>query len=262
MSFIVQTGSGGLSGWAFLQKTTESQKILISQEQTSKRNNLYLKENVGALQNGDAFVSNFQLMKVTLTAFGLENDVSNKAFIKKVISSDINDTKSFANRLGDKRYLELATFFSNLHSGKVSQNDAHQIVFSKYIDQTFEMRVGDKDGNLRIAISSKNEMKKILADNSSESAKWYKMLGNPPVRKLLEGAFGLPPSFGKLPIDRQHVELKSKARGFLGSDNTDQLKDSNVMEKIIERFILRSSLNLDSTNNRFSSALTLLSNAR
>ena len=54
-----------------------------------------------------------------MKAAGLEDMTYAKAFVKKVLLSDLNDEKSFANKLTDKRYVELAKTFNFDTKGQV-----------------------------------------------------------------------------------------------------------------------------------------------
>src|SRR5688572_10107546 len=54
-----------------------------------------------------------------MKAYGLEDMTYAKAFMRKVLESDLDDDASFVNKLVDKRYLEFAKAFHFLPSGDV-----------------------------------------------------------------------------------------------------------------------------------------------
>ena len=62
-------------------------------------------------------MDNRTLLKVTLGAFGLIDDLDNRAFIRRVLESDLTDSTSLANRLSDKRYQALAVSFNFNNEG-------------------------------------------------------------------------------------------------------------------------------------------------
>ena len=60
----------------------------------------------------DDFMKNDRLYQYAMKAYGLEDMVYAKAFMKKVLQSDLSDPNSYANKLIDKRYQEFAAAFS------------------------------------------------------------------------------------------------------------------------------------------------------
>jgi hypothetical protein len=79
----------------------------------------YYKENIGKVTSIDDFVGNQRLYAYAMKAYGLEDMTYAKAFMKKVLQSDVNDQDSFVNKLVDKRYLDFAKAFNFLPSGGV-----------------------------------------------------------------------------------------------------------------------------------------------
>ena len=60
----------------------------------------------------DDFMKNDRLYQYAMKAYGLEDMIYAKAFMKKVLQSDLSDPNSYANKLTDKRYREFAAAFS------------------------------------------------------------------------------------------------------------------------------------------------------
>jgi hypothetical protein len=57
-------------------------------------------------------VGDRRLLEVALGAFGLDDDIRNRFFIRKVLEEGTTSpSRRFANRLSDKRYLALAETF-------------------------------------------------------------------------------------------------------------------------------------------------------
>lgn len=90
------------------------------------RQTAYFKENIGKVKTVDEFLNNYQLYSYAMKAHGLEEFTYAKAFMKKVLESDLSDEKSFANRLSDERYRKFAASFQ-FTAGKADlQTDAQQ----------------------------------------------------------------------------------------------------------------------------------------
>jgi hypothetical protein len=75
------------------------------------REEQYYKDNIGKVKTVDEFVANYRLFAYAMKAHGLEDMTYAKAFMKKVLTSDLTDDKSFANLLTDDRYRKFATSF-------------------------------------------------------------------------------------------------------------------------------------------------------
>lgn len=211
------------------------------------------------LETAEALVSDYRSLSVALTAFGLENDLPNKAFIRKVLESDLGDPKSFANRLSDKRYRKLAEAFSfGEPDGRIKRMLNAEKLASNYVSRTFELRVGESNEGYRLALNARRELTELAGRSSKETTKWYEVLGSTPLRRVLSGALGLNDSYLKLPIDRQLDEFRSAADRQLGIKSLADLADPKVMDKLLDRFIVRNAVTQNAAS-QFNVALTLLS---
>lgn len=84
----------------------------VSQQTDVSRNAAYYKANIGKVTSVDDLLKNDRLYQYVMKAYGLEDMIYAKAFMKKVLQSDVTNVDSFANKLTDKRYRELAAAFS------------------------------------------------------------------------------------------------------------------------------------------------------
>ena len=78
-----------------------------SQAQVSRETDYY-EENIGKVTSVDEFLDDYRLYSYAMTAYGLEDMTYAKAFMKKVLESDLSDDSSFANSLSDDRYKKFA----------------------------------------------------------------------------------------------------------------------------------------------------------
>jgi hypothetical protein len=84
----------------------------------------YYKENIGRVSSVDEFLDDYRLFSYAMKANGLEEMTYAKAFMRKVLDSDLTDPNSFVNLLTDDRYREFATAFSFEAATSVAQTDA------------------------------------------------------------------------------------------------------------------------------------------
>jgi hypothetical protein len=85
------------------------------------REEQYYKDNIGSVKTVDEFVDNYRLFSYAMKAHGLEDMTYAKAFMKKVLNSDLTDDSSFANLLTDDRYRKFATAFKFSSDTAVAQ---------------------------------------------------------------------------------------------------------------------------------------------
>ena len=257
----ITVGLSGIAGWRALQNSESRQIAAISANSQVRSLIDYFRDNISSVASSDDIVGDYRLLKVALGAYGLEADLPNKAFIRKVLESDIADDKSFVNRLSDKRYLRMARAF-NLggESWTAISNATVDQVADSYIKRQYETRVGEGDESLRLALNARRELESFVGRNSSDRTLWYEVLGNPPLRKVFEGAFGFGPAYGKLPVDRQLNEYMKAADRFLGNTSFKTLSTDAGIDKVITNFLARSQMMTGATGqNRYSAALALLS---
>lgn len=95
-----------------------SLKITAAQPQVARETEYYL-ANIGDVKSIDDLLADDRLFEYAMKAYGLEDMTFAKAFMRKVLESDLNDNASFVNKLADKRYLEFAKAFHFLADGGV-----------------------------------------------------------------------------------------------------------------------------------------------
>ncbi len=92
----------------------------VAAEPTSAHDQAYYQANIGKVTSVDGFVKNYRLYSYALKAFGLEDKMNAPAFMKKVLESDLTNSKSFANSLNDTRFKAFAAAFSFTTKGTVA----------------------------------------------------------------------------------------------------------------------------------------------
>lgn len=112
MVFVPTVLGSGVSGYSFVKRTREAQQNLFEQNPLVTRETAQFAERIKDIQSSDELMADRTLLKVALGAFGLDDDLNNRAFIQRILDSDLDDTSSLANRLADKRYLAFAQAFN------------------------------------------------------------------------------------------------------------------------------------------------------
>lgn len=263
MNFQPLVPVGGLPGWVLLNKTMDRQTELFNQSPAIVRDTDYFEQNIGNVRSAEDLVSDRRLLQVALGAFGLGDDLNSRALIKRVLEDGTSEPGALANRLADERYTKLSDAFGFAEPGlpRTALAGFGREIADRYRSLEFEVAVGEQDESLRLAMNARRELSEILQTDVSEDAKWFTIMGIPPLRKVFETALGLPSSFAQLDIDRQLEEFKELASDKLGIDTLSVLNDDEAKEDFIRQFLLRDQIASFQVQSSNAIALTLLQSA-
>lgn len=261
MTFQPVIPAVGLSGWRFLQRTYDDQLSAFSKSPKLERDSDYFKEKIATIQSAEDLVRDRRLLGVALGAFGLQADIDNRYFIQKILQDGTESDDALANRLTDKRYKEMseAFGFGPGATSKTTNALAMAEIAARNKVQEFEISVGNQDDSMRIALYAQRELAELAGSDKSEDAKWFTLMGLPPLRTMFETALGLPKSFGQIDIDQQLDVFRDKIRGVIGEDTVTQFNDAEALERITTLYLARSQIeNLNASTSAGANALTLL----
>lgn len=260
MTYNVQVGNGGYLGWKLLQRSMDTQQSAFAKSTELQRSRDYFAENISSIRSAEDLVKNYKLLSVALRAFGLEDDLNNRFFIRKVLESDPQDESSLVNRLPDKRYAKLNAAFAFWNPADASSDKlSAEAITDMYTRRAFERNIGQQYQEIELALNAQRELAEIASSTVSNDTKWLQIIGSKPLREVFEGAFGLDKSFASLPIDRQVSEFKARADRMTGSSDVGQFADKDSIEALTKRYLLRMQMTPTGTSSRFSIALALIS---
>lgn len=250
----------GLVAWRNLQRTLPSQLEAFAQSAEQARLTTEFKEKAASLTTAEAVVGDRQVLQVALGAYGLQDDLDNRYFINRILSEGTTDDDSLANRMADSRYERLASDFA---MDGVSQflgilpNKAEEIT-DQFTEQSFALAVGNINEDLRLALNAETEMSRIADLDVSEDAKWFLVMGNAPLRSVIESALSLPSSFAQLDVDTQLDVFREKSFSAFGVDEVAELAGDEIKSKVIDLFLLKEQLNEGQSLSSQNIALQLL----
>lgn len=261
MTFQPLIPSQGLIGWRFLQRTYDQQLETYAKTPQSQRDSEAFLSRIGAVTSAADLVADRQLLSVALGAFGLQDDLSNTYFVRKILEDGTTATDALANKLSDERYKRLSAAFG-FGSGEILQT-GNKMAMSRIVEahfkSGFEVSVGEQEPDLRIALYAQRELLDLATDRSSEDTKWFKVMSLPPLRSMFETALGLPAAFSQLDIDKQLEMFRDKTAATMGNSTIGQFANPDSLSRITDTFLARSQLaNLTTTYSPAAAALTLL----
>ena len=261
MSFQPVLPLSGFTGWGFLKRTMARQQAVQQALPVQQRDEAYFRDRIGKADTAEKLVNDKRLLRIALTAFGLEGDVNSKAFIQKVLEGGTLKEGSLANKLADKQYAKFAAAFGygDFSVPRTKISTFADEILAQFRARSFETAVGEQNNTYRLAMNAERELPALASRTISETAKWYTVLGNAPLREVMQTALGLPKSFSSIDLDQQVSVLKRRTEAAFGSSDIGQFKDPARLEALTRRFILQSAMQgQQAATSPAATALTLL----
>ena len=253
----------GYAGWRFLERTLDKQQAVFAKSSPIARATDYFRDKISKVRTADDLVNDRRLLSVALGAFGLDDDINNKFFIRKVLTDGTTNDGALANRLADNRYAEFSRAFG------FGDRPVARTVLAGFADETiaryekrqFERAVGNQNNDIRLALNLRSGLTDIIGRQISDGAQWFSVMGNSPLRKVFETALGLPSSIGSIDIDQQRDIFRSRSNAVFGTDKIADFADPAQQEKLIRMFLIRAESSQSGGFSGASAALTLLQSA-
>lgn len=261
MTYTPVVPLGGYAGWTFLKRTLDQQQKAFTAQASVQRDDAYFREKIGGITTAEQLVNDPRLLRISLAAFGLDANVGNKFFIRKILEDGTLKPDALANRLANKQYTKFTTAFGfgDFTTPRTKLSDFADKILLRYKDQQFAKAVGSQNEDMRLALNAERELPDLISSSASPLSKWYSVLGNAPLRLVFERAFGLPRSFGAIDIDKQVETFQAKSQSLFGSRDLQALATPENMTKLVRLFLVRSEIETAATSwGPAQVALTLL----
>ncbi len=248
----------GLSGWTLLQTTLHTQKDAFNRSSNIKSDVEYLKTELEKVSHATELVEDRRLLRIVLDAYDLSDDLDSRFFIKTVMEGGIDDRSSLANKLSDRRYRQLAADFDFSRPTSPISGELVAKTVKRFQTKSFEVAVGEQDRDMRLALGFQNELRDITRSAPTNTTAWYQILATPSIRTVIDKALSLPKEFQNLDIDVQLERIKDRASQQFGTDEVSAFASDDLVDKIVQRFLVRQQAAYLSSSNSMQTALTLL----
>lgn len=188
-----------------------------------ERQTEYYRENIRDIKSIDEFLGDDQIYQYAMTAMGLEDMIYAKAFMRKVLEEGIGSRTTFANQLSDTKYRNFAeTFnFASLGDAATSFARAQEAIVDKYHRQTLEVREGEQNGGVRLAL--------YFERRAGDVTSAYDLLADRALAETVYTALGLSDAFAMSDIDKQ-------AAYFDEHIDYEKLSDPDYLSDFLGRF--------------------------
>jgi intergrase/recombinase len=156
----------------------------VANQGTVTADTKYYEENIGKVNSVDEFLDDYRLYSFAMKSYGLGDMTYAKAYMRKVLESDVTDATSFASRLTDKRYAEFAAAFNFGTTEKTAQTSVQQDTLVKAYEDSFT----NEEASIKSEISYYNS-----AIGSITSVD--QLLSNSRLKTYVLDSFGLDPTY-------------------------------------------------------------------
>ena len=226
----------GLAGWNFLQSTYDTQLESYSSSTQIQNDVNYMIEKLSAPIDVDAFLDDQRLLRVTLTAFDLAGEEWKRGYIENILNEFNDPDSTFLSRLNNPKYTAFAEVFAPADGKVVVFEEVLADMATRFQRNSFEAAIGNVDNSMRVALNYQSEIADLVGVDSSEQTILYKLLGDEPVRKVMETALNLPSEFINLDIDQQASILKDRLSSSLGFNDLQDLKSEESITRVLQRY--------------------------
>ncbi|MFS8115780.1 DUF1217 domain-containing protein [Rhizobium jaguaris] len=172
-------------GYSIATRSMATTLNQVASQAQNKREIDYYNANIGKVKNVDDFMNDYQLYSYAMEAYGLSDMTYAKAFMKQVLTSDLSNSSSFANKLTDPRYKEFAAAFNfGTSSDKTAQTSEQEGDLVGLYQQSF----ATEETN---AATETNYYSQHISDVKTVDD----LLGNTRLRNYVLQAYGIDPTY-------------------------------------------------------------------
>jgi Protein of unknown function (DUF1217) len=141
-------------GYRMVEASFDKQEAAFRNSAPVKREIDYFKTAIAKVTSADDLVKDYRLFRFVLSAYGLDSQIDAKAFMKKVLAQDPNDSDSLSNKLTDSRYSDIAKAFNFYNVGNANLKKSSFIdgLVDKYVTAEFEKSTERNNPGVRLAL--------------------------------------------------------------------------------------------------------------
>jgi Protein of unknown function (DUF1217) len=226
MAGAIGGGLPAVVAWKQLEKSGEQQRARFDKQPSVQREVDYAQAAAQKVKNVEEFLGNRRLLNFVLSAYGLESEIDKRGLLRKVLTSDLNDQNSYANRTNDPRFRELAQTlnFQALGATNIKNEATLKSIELRYKKNEFEKAQGDASPGLREALYFKENVKNVK--------NIYDVLGDRTLRAVVSKAFDIP-------LETAVQSVESQAVAFGRKFEIEKFKDKRFVEKTIQNYLTK-----------------------
>ena len=196
---------------------------LETQKTSVKTATDYYQANIGKVTSADQLISNYRLLSYALQAYGLGDQINNKALIKKVLEQGATKANALANTLPNANWKRFATAFNFSATATSAPNSKTSVAttVTGYDEQQLEADQGASNPGVQLALYFQR-----VAPTVKDG---YSVLADKNLLQVVQTIFNLPPTASAAQLDKEAVAIGKLAP-------VKDLQDPAKLKKLVERF--------------------------
>lgn len=195
----------------------------------AKKEATYYSETIGNVQSLDDFINDKRLVAFVVKAYDLEDEQITGDLLRKVLTSDPFDEKSFANKQSNAGFRDLAAAFNFTADGKIDRAPSEQVqtrgdiikTADNYLRQAMELRAGEENDGVRLALYF--QRKAPIIDSALD------ILADKALYEVVRTALGLPDTVAQASLEVQTKTLEKRMK-------IADLQDPKELDKFLTQF--------------------------
>lgn len=226
-------GLDSASAWRTFSKDPQKYLNRVASDKIVKREIEYFNKVAPNFKNVDELVKDRRALQYLLNAYGLGAEINNVGRIKKILTEDPTGENALVNKLIEPKYKAMASSL-RLDQGmdKLQRLSFRDTISEKYIQNEFEVSLGDQDNALRQAA--------YFARSANSIADVYSILGDKVLRDVVQNVYNLPSQLAIQPVETQaraissRVDVKKFLNGASTSVSNSQLTNAKSDHTLIQ----------------------------
>lgn len=215
-------GIGSVAAWAVFQRQGEALSARFAERRDNQADMARFRERAAAIGSVEELLRDRRSLGVVLEAFQLESEIDKRAVIRRLLTEDPADPRSFANRMVDRRYRELAAAFGGRGGPPLRDPALVERIVSGALANRFEKAAGEGNPGLREALYFRRVAPSVANLNQ--------LMSDRALTAVARGALGLPEKFGLLSFEQQRRILEQRFP-------VAELQDPRAVGRLVQRYL-------------------------
>lgn len=217
-------GLGAPAAWSLLQRRGEVFQDRFEQQRTVARDVERFRERAREIGSVEELMRDRRSLQFVLEAFQLEGELDKRGIVRRLLTDDPADTRSFANRMVDPRYRQINRAFGGNDGPPLADRRLVDRIVDLTLTNRFEKAQGEANPGLREALYFKRLIGSVQDVNQ--------LMSDRVLTTVARGALGLPDKFGMLSFEQQRTVLERRI-------DFEQFKDPKGVDRFVQTYLIR-----------------------
>lgn len=172
----------------------------------------------------EALMRDRRSLSMVLESFQLEGEIDKSAIIRKLLTEDPTNERSFANRMVDPRFRALNAAFGGRDGAPLDNPTLVENIIKGAMVNRFEKAAGEGNPGLREALYFRRTVSAVTSVPG--------LMSDRALTAVVRGALGLPEQFGLLGYERQRDVLAKRL-------DVANFQDPREVDRLVQRYAAR-----------------------